>query len=81
MTELAVVAGIAIVVLAGILAFIIYSHDLERQAWWHERRYLIDRAIAQHVGDVVALDRMDIKREADDPEPHRERPQLHPEGL
>jgi hypothetical protein len=38
-------------------ANLVRAIDLERQSWRDERRFLIDRAIARHIGEVVALER------------------------
>ena len=80
MTELAVVAVTAVVVLAALLVYVIRQFETERKEWTGERRFLTDRAIARHVGEVVALDRMDAKRQ-DGPQPSREHVPTLPEGL
>lgn len=80
MIELAVVAVVAVVVLAALLVYVIRQFENERKAWTAERRFLTDRAIARHVGDVVALDRMDNKRH-EGPQPDREHVPTLPEGL
>ena len=41
----------------GILLLVLKMHNTERRDWVAERRSLIDRVIAQHTGEVIALDR------------------------
>ena len=54
----AVVAlGAVAVVLAGVLVLVLRLQGMERQEWVAERRSLVDRVIAQHTGEVIALDR------------------------
>lgn len=54
----AVIALAAVaVVLAGVLCALFASQGRERTQWAAERRALVDRAIAQHTGEVIALDR------------------------
>jgi hypothetical protein len=54
----AVVALAAVaVVLAGVLAGLSWTIQRERHEWVTERRALVDRVIAQHTGEVIALDR------------------------
>jgi hypothetical protein len=59
--ELVIAAVIALgavaVVLVGVLAVMLRTQAAERHEWVDERRSLVDRAIASHVGEVVALDR------------------------
>lgn len=45
------------VVLAGALCAVVYSHGRERHEWALERRSLVDRAIARHAGESIAMDR------------------------
>jgi hypothetical protein len=45
------------VVLAFVIVGIIRGQAMERRQWAEERHGLVDRAIARHVGEVVALDR------------------------
>ena len=47
----------AIVVLGIVVVFVLFMQYRERQAWTDERRQLVDRAIARHTGEVLALDR------------------------
>lgn len=80
MIELAFVASFTILVLGLVIFELIKNICKERNEWKSERRFLIDRTIARHVGEILALDRMDEKRE------HGERPQREhvptiPEGL
>jgi hypothetical protein len=68
---LAVVA----VVLAGVLCALVATQGRERASWAAERRALVDRAIAQHTGEVIALDRAQTR-------PKREvEPRVPVEGL
>jgi len=54
----AVVALAAVVAaLAGVLVLVLRQQATERREWVSERRTLIDRAIARHTGEVLALDR------------------------
>lgn len=58
----------------GILLLVLKMHNTERRDWVAERRSLVDRVIAQHSGEVIALDR--------NQRPPRERtPQPEPVGL
>ena len=66
-----VVLGVVAVVLAAALVLIVRQHDAERRGWAEERRLYIDRAIASHVGEIVALDRTARK----EPRNEQERPQ------
>jgi hypothetical protein len=59
-------------VLTGAVVLILRLQAGERREWAAERRSLVDRAIASHVGEVVALDRM--AKRPNDREP-AERPQ------
>ena len=77
----AIVAVFTISILGMILLDVLKKIEAERAEWKAERRFLTDRAIARHVGEVVALDRMDVKREAGEPDKaHTPAPSL-PEGL
>jgi hypothetical protein len=62
----AVVAVITIAYLAMLWA-VLRHHEAERRGWAAERRALVDRAIAQHTGEILALDRL-----AQGPRPERE---------
>lgn len=54
----AVVALAAVLILlAAALIVLVREHDIERREWRDERRGLIDRVIAHHAGEVIALDR------------------------
>jgi hypothetical protein len=79
-TALVVVAAFAIVVLGAVLIYVLTGIKAERDDWQQERRFLIDRAIARHTGEVVALDKMEDRRQNGAPEP-RERVPTMPEGL
>jgi hypothetical protein len=52
-----VALGLAVVVLAVVLGLMERAHGAERNEWANERRSLVDRAIARHSGEVLALDR------------------------
>jgi hypothetical protein len=45
------------VVLAFVIVGIVRGQAMERSRWADERRTLVDRAIARHTGEVLALDR------------------------
>ena len=79
-TALVVVAAVALVVLAAVLIYVLVGIKGERHDWQAERRFLMDRAIARHTGEVVALDKMEDRRQNGAPEP-RERIPTMPEGL
>lgn len=49
--------GLVTVVLAGALLLSLRLQAGERREWVMERRSLVDRVIAQHTGEVIALDR------------------------
>jgi hypothetical protein len=54
----AVVAlGLATVLLAGVVLALVIVHGSERREWVAERKTLVDRAIASHTGEILALDR------------------------
>lgn len=57
MTSAVVALAAVVVLLAGVLALALHDHARERSEWTGERRMLIDRIIAQHTGEVIALDR------------------------
>ena len=62
--------GVVIVVLAGVLCALVGNQGRERREWAAERRGLVDRAIAQHTGEVIALDRAQRKpRQEHEPRP------------
>lgn len=69
MTELAVVACVAIVALAVALVVLVVAQVRERARWADERRQLTDRAIARHSGEVIAFDRAQKPRPERDPRP------------
>ena len=62
MIELLILSAVVVVVLGGLVAFQVRSAAAEREEWRQERRFLIDRAIAQHVGEVIALEREDARK-------------------
>jgi FlaG/FlaF family flagellin (archaellin) len=49
--------GAVVVVLACVLGVVVRTHGEERREWASERRSLVDRAIARHAGETIALDR------------------------
>ncbi len=51
-----VLAG-TVVALAAVVGTLVTLHQRERDDWTAERRALVDRAIARHSGEVLALDR------------------------
>jgi hypothetical protein len=63
--------GVVLVVLAGVMYALIESQGRERRDWAAERRGLVDRAIAHHTGEVIALDRAQTrpKREVEPRQP------------
>lgn len=65
-TALAVVC-VAIAALLAVNAFLLLSFTKERMEWATERRQLIDRVIAQHAGEVIALDRSADRRPPREP--------------
>ena len=80
MIELLIMSIIIVVVLVSTMWFLIIQQTKERELWREERRFLIDRAIASHVGDIVALDRIDQKGKTD-PTPEREHVPQQPLGI
>jgi hypothetical protein len=73
MIELLIFACIVIVALVAVMGYeamthergvtnLIVQQEAERAAWRDERRFLIDRAIARHIGEVVALEREDSRK-------------------
>lgn len=63
--------GSVAVVLVGVMCALLVSQGRERTSWAAERRSLVDRAIAHHTGEVIALDRAQIrpKREVEPRQP------------
>lgn len=49
--------GTVALILACVLGTVVKSHGDERREWAAERRTLVDRAIARHAGETIALDR------------------------
>jgi len=80
MIELLIMSIVIVVVLIATMWFLIIEQTKERELWRDERRFLVDRAIASHVGDIVALDRIDQKGRAE-PSPEREHVPNTPLGL
>lgn len=65
----AVVALAAVVVLLSVvLVLLTRDHAAERHEWVGERRTLVDRVIAQHTGEVIALDRSGRPSRGPDPD-------------
>lgn len=71
-----IVAGVVAVALAVVLVIVLRQQAAERREWAAERRALIDRAIASHVGEIVALD-----RQARPAPPRESTPRPEPVGL
>jgi len=67
-TAVIALAAVA-VVLAGVVCALLVGQGRERTAWAAERRSLVDRAIAQHTGEVIALDRAQKPRPVREPPP------------
>lgn len=72
-----IASGIVAVAIAVALVLVVQSHARERQQWTDERGQLIDRIIAKHAGEVIAMDR------ASTPKAPRAEPLVRPvaEGL
>ena len=51
------ILGVMVLGMMGALVWVIDEHNAERESWENERRYLVDRAIARHAGEVIAFDR------------------------
>ena len=75
MTATLIVLAIVCVSLLTALVMIVDRHETEREAWTAERKQLVDRAIARHTGEVLALDR------EPKPKPDRDEPAVFVEGL
>jgi hypothetical protein len=67
MIATAISLAMVAVVLAGVLVLVLRMQAAERREWVAERRALVDRAIAQHVGEIVTLDRTSRPREVREP--------------
>lgn len=57
MSDVAVVLAVMVLCLIAVLALVSGLHSRERLAWAKERKQLVDRVIARHAGEVIALDR------------------------
>ena len=57
MTAALIALAVSNVVLAGVILGLFRSSGRERSEWAGERRSLVDRAIARHAGEALALDR------------------------
>lgn len=79
MSTAIVALGIAVSWLGVAVVLLMVTHARERDSWIEERRALVDRIIAQHTGEVIALDRQAARTKNGSPTPAPERP--HPVGL
>lgn len=70
MTALTVVSC----VLAAAVVLLVVLQAIERQRWAEERKALVDRAIARHTGEVLALDRQPKRSSLDNHVERAERP-------
>lgn len=75
MTTTLVILAVVCIALLAALVIILDRHETEREAWTAERKQLVDRAIARHAGEVLALDR------EPKPKPDRDEPPVYVEGL
>lgn len=75
MTATLVVLAVVCIALLAALVVVIDHHENERERWATERKQLVDRAIARHAGEVLALDR------EPKPKPDRDEPAVFVEGL
>lgn len=64
-----VVLSCAVLAQIGAVVLATRSMDRERQAWVAERKQLVDRAIARHSGEVLALDRQQTRAPSPRTEP------------
>lgn len=69
MIAVVVALAAATIVLAGALCAVTSGHGRERREWSFERRALVDRAIARHAGETIALDRAANRIEKEKHEP------------
>lgn len=60
---------VAVVALALVVVVLLVMHERERRDWAKERRGLVDRAIASHTGEIIALDRADRPQREHEPRP------------
>jgi hypothetical protein len=74
-TDAAIILAFIALCLVATLSFVIGTHARERRAWTIERKQLVDRAIARHAGEVLALDREPKVK------PDRDEPAVYVEGL
>ena len=58
-------------VLAVAIVALVWLQQVERNRWATERRQLVDRVIAKHTGEVIALDRTSPRRSSLDNEVDR----------
>ena len=75
MTDTAIIFAVIALCLIADVAFMVGTHARERTAWAVERKQLVDRAIARHAGEVLALDR------EPKPKPDRDEPAVYIEGI
>jgi hypothetical protein len=73
---LLVLVAIVTVTLAAVLVMHMQMAAADRREWAEERRALVDRAIAAHAGEIVALDRASNGGRV-----REEREQINIEGL
>lgn len=59
----------AVCLLAAVVITLIIFQHRERATWSAERRVLVDRIIARHTGEVVALDRQAERSRTERPDP------------
>lgn len=67
MIAVVVVLVVALVLLDLALLYILRSHLAERAGWAQEREMLVNRVVARHTGEVIALDREARPREPREP--------------
>lgn len=56
--------AVGLVAIAQAVAFFVQDrrHERERAAWAEEREMLVNRVVARHTGEVIALDREVARR-------------------
>jgi len=84
MTAAVVSLAGATVVLAVVVCVLVIAHQRERTQWAAERGRLVNRAIARHSGEVLALDRQDARARDDNGDSNsdsEDRPRQLIEGL
>lgn len=58
MIAAAIFLGLVAVALIGVLVVVLRMQAAERSEWREERQALLDRVIAKHAGEVIAMDRI-----------------------